>query len=191
VATEPLFTSIVVAYYRNYNPHPDDPERGICAYCRAILEWLNGRPVLVGSELYFKLSPLQHVRCWCRWEYKVIPAYRINEVITDDDISYSAWWSRISQEAKDAAGEDKWPYYYRERKRNERRERRLTGWGFLLGTGIGLIAAAFKDDDYAAAKKLIRDSRRKGKADDEIVKAVLEKYPDKSGVKALKDFGYI
>lgn len=186
-----LFRSIVVARYRNSNPHPDDPRRGVCAYCRAILNWLRNRYVLVGSDLYYKLSPKQHPRCWCDWEYDLIPAYRIDEVLTDDDITYDELFRQFGEKAQKAAGEDKQPYWYREELRLRRRERQLVGLAFLAGAGVGLLAATFKDEDYRDAKKRIRELRRKDRADDEIVKVILKEYPDKSGLKALKDFGYL
>jgi len=201
VATEPLFTSIAVAYYVNINPN----RNRICPYCRALLRYLGARPgthngkdalvatkaVLVGDDIYYKLSPKQHVRCWCDWIYRVIPAYRIDEVLTDDDITYDELFRTFSERAQKAAGEDKQPYWYREALRLRRRERQLTGVAFLIGAEIGLIAATFKKDDYDKAKKRIRELRRKDKPDAEIVKVVLKEYPDRSGLKALKDFGYL
>lgn len=186
-----LFRSIVVARYRNYNPHPNDRKRGICAYCRALLNWLGDRYVLVGSDLYYKLSPKQHIRCWCDWEYALIPAYRIDEVLTDDDITYDELFRKFGGEAQKAAGEDKQPYWYREEVRLRRRERQLTGVAFLAGAGIGLLASTFKKDDYDGAKKRIRELRRKETPDADIVRVILKEYPDRSGVKALKDFGYL
>lgn len=201
MATEPLFTSIAVAYYVNVNPR----RNRICPYCRAILGYLNARPgthngrdaliatkaVLVGADIYFKLSPKQHVRCWCDWIYRVIPISEIGNVLTDDDITYDELFRQLGKEAQKAAGEDKQPYWYREELRLRRRERQLTGVAFLAGAGIGLLASTFKQDDYDKAKKRIRELRRKEKPDAEIVKVVLAEYPDKSGLKALKDFGYL
>ena len=193
MATEPLYTSVVIAYYVNNNPHPDDPERGICPYCRAILRWLDGRPILVGTELYFKLSPLQHIRCWCRWKYKVIPSYQMEDyrVITDDDISYPAWWAGIPEAAKRAAGEDKWPDYYRRLKLEEQARKQaegeLMGWGFLIGAGIGLIAAEYSEGEYERAVRRVRELKGR----DDVKEVILREFPNRSGVKALKEYGYI
>jgi hypothetical protein len=163
---EPLFTSIVVAYYVNTNPNRER----ICPYCRAILGFLKytegdfkGKPalkatvpILVGQDLFYQLAPKQHVRCWCDWAYRIIPKSEIVNVLTDDDISFSAIFKNFSEEARKAAGEDKWPFWYKEEIRAKRRERRLLGGAFGLGTVIGLVAHTFTRSDYDKAKKRIR-----------------------------------